>query len=135
MQLVYSETLGPKAASSAETFEWSGQRFDGTEAPDGVYYVRLSLENTNGQAVMADTLVTGTVEGITTYEGQLYLRLTDGRTVALSDVRELAAAGQGDIGAGGQSGNSSGSGSGSDSSGGSSGDASSGDSGGDSGDA
>jgi flagellar basal-body rod modification protein FlgD len=90
MQLVYSEALGSKAAGTY-TFDWSGLRYDGATAPEGVYYVRLSCEDASGGSMLVDTLVTGSVAGVTTYDGVLYLRLSDGRTVALSDVRELAA--------------------------------------------
>ncbi len=90
MQVVYSETLGAKAAGTHK-FEWNGVRYDGSRAPEGVYYVRLECLDANGKAMLTDNMVTGTVEGVTSSDGKLYLRLTDGRTVALSDVRELAA--------------------------------------------
>lgn len=91
-QLVYSEELGSHAAGQGK-FIWSGLRYDGAVMPDGVYIVRLSCLDVNGQPMLTDSMVTGTVSGVTNSNGTLYLNLSDGRTVALADVRELASAG------------------------------------------
>jgi len=90
MNLVYGEQLTGRAAGTY-TFDWSGKDYTGATALNGVYYVRLSCEDANGQPMLTDTAVTGLVVGVTTSEGATYLRLEDGRTVALSQVREIAA--------------------------------------------
>ena len=89
---VYGEELGPRAANTTYTFDWSGRNFVGALVPDGVYYVRLSSEDINGQTLLVDTRVTGRVEGVATEQGETYLRLDDGRVVALKNVKEIAAA-------------------------------------------
>ena len=90
--LVYGEQLGA-AAAGTYTFDWSGKNYAGGEALNGVYYVLLSCEDANGQAMLVDTAVTGRVESVINNEGETYLRLEDGRMVALKNVREIAAAG------------------------------------------
>ena len=92
MNLVYGESLGARSAGTY-TFDWSGKDYAGQTALNGVYYVRLSCEDANGQSLLVDTAVTGRVESVINNNGTAYLRLEDGRTVALSDVREIAAAG------------------------------------------
>ena len=92
MNLIYSELLGARAAGTY-TFDWSGKSFTGATALNGVYYVRLACEDANGQGMLVDTAVTGRVESVINNNGETYLRLNDGRMVALKDVREVAAAG------------------------------------------
>ena len=92
MNLIYGESLGARAAGTY-TFDWSGKDSAGHAALNGVYYVRLSCEDANGQSMLVDTAVTGRVESVLNNNGETYLRLTDGRMVALKGVREIAAAG------------------------------------------
>jgi len=89
---VYGEELGPRSANTTFTFDWNGRNFTGALVPDGVYYIRLSCENASGQPLLVDTRVTGRVEGVAKEMGELYLRLDDGRILALNNVREIAAA-------------------------------------------
>jgi flagellar basal-body rod modification protein FlgD len=70
-------------------FQWDGKDWQGSDAPDGTYTVSISAEGADGQPVMVDTEVNGTVAGVSTYEGQHYLRLRDGRTVKFMDVQEV----------------------------------------------
>jgi len=108
MNQIYGEQLGARAAGTY-TFDWSGKTYTGAEALNGVYYVRLSCEDANGQPMLVDTAVTGRVESVINDGGETYLRLADGRMVALKNVREIAAAGtQEGVGIDGDSGSGSG---------------------------
>ena len=92
MNQIYGESLSGRTAGTY-TFDWSGKTYTGADALNGVYYVRLSCEDAGGQPMLVDTAVTGRVEGVVNDGGQTYLRLVDGRIVALKEVREIAAAG------------------------------------------
>lgn len=72
---------------------WDGKKLNGQMAPNGVYTVSLEAKNANGDAVITDTSVSGTVVGVSTSGNEQVLRLSDGRYVALSNVRELVQAG------------------------------------------
>jgi flagellar basal-body rod modification protein FlgD len=89
---VYAENLPPTAGYTTNTFEWSGRNYMGALVPDGVYYITISAEDANGQTLLVDYRVTGRVEGVATEGGETYLRLDDGRVVALKNVKEIAAA-------------------------------------------
>ena len=89
---VYGEELGPRSANTTYTFDWAGRNFMGALVPDGVYYIRLSCEDASGQVLLVDTRVTGRVEGVAAEDGETYLRLDDGRVIALRNVKEIAAA-------------------------------------------
>jgi len=92
MNQIYAEQFGPKSAGTTSTFEWSGRNYIGAQVPDGVYYIRLACEDANGKALLVDTRVTGRVEGVANEQGEIYLRMDDGRVVALKNVHEIAAA-------------------------------------------
>ena len=92
MNQVYGEQISARTAGTYN-FDWSGKTYTGAEALNGVYYIRLSCEDANGQPMLVDTAVTGRVEGVINEGGELYLRMADGRMVALQNVREIAAAG------------------------------------------
>jgi flagellar basal-body rod modification protein FlgD len=91
MNQIYAEALGARTAGTY-TFEWDGRNYLGALVPEGVYYVRLSCENTDGQPMLTDTAVTGRVTGVATDNGQLFLRMEDGRVVSLNQVREITVA-------------------------------------------
>ena len=97
LNLVYSELLGARTAGTY-TFDWSGKTYAGQDALNGVYYVRLSCEDAGGQSMLVDTAVTGRVESVVNSDGATYLKLEDGRVVALNSVREVAAAAKPDAG-------------------------------------
>ncbi len=80
--------LGRQSASIHD-FKWDGKRADGSTAPDGVYTVSFVAYNAQGDRIMVDTSITGKVEGVSSYNNEQYLRLSDGRTVLLSNVREI----------------------------------------------
>jgi flagellar basal-body rod modification protein FlgD len=91
---VYGEDLGSRAGNTTFTFDWTGRNYAGAEVPDGVYYVRLSCEDASGQPILVDTRVTGRVDGVARENGEIYLRMDDGRVVALNNVTEITAANQ-----------------------------------------
>lgn len=89
-QVVATVDLGSLAAGSIGEVNWNGMYSSGGMAPDGVYTVAIVAWNANGDRISnIDTSVTGTVTGVSFYNGEHYLRLSDGRTVLLSNVREI----------------------------------------------
>ena len=87
--VVYTETVDPKAAGTTYDFNWNGKSSDGTVAPDGVYTVNLALLNTAGEAVIADQVVDAKVTGVVTNKGVVYLGLDGGQLMELSKVRQV----------------------------------------------
>ena len=89
MNQVYGETLSARAAGTY-SFDWNGKNYAGQEVLNGVYYIRIAAEGADGQGMLTDSASTGRVVGVTVNEGEAYLRMEDGRMVALKDVREIA---------------------------------------------
>ncbi len=81
-------TLGAKAAGIHD-LPWDGYQSNGNKAPDGVYTMAFVTYNANGDRMLVDASVGGRVDAVSTYNGEQYLRLTDGRVVLLSNVREI----------------------------------------------
>jgi flagellar basal-body rod modification protein FlgD len=91
MNQVYGEQLAGRAAGTYP-FDWNGKNYAGQDVLPGVYYVRLTCEDENGQSMLIDTAVTGRVETVINDSGETWLKLDDGRMVALKNVREIGAA-------------------------------------------
>lgn len=89
-QLVYTETLPAKQAGTYD-FDWTGKTMAGTDAPDGVYTVRMACQTEDGTPIIMDSQVEGEVSGVVTEQGVIFLRLTDGRVVSLANVRQVGA--------------------------------------------
>ncbi len=87
-QIVRTVDLGPQA-SGIHDFTWDGKKSDGSEAADGVYTIAFTGKNVKGEPAFVDTSVSGRVTGTSSYNGEYYLRLSDGRSVLLSNVREV----------------------------------------------
>lgn len=88
--VVATVDLGSLAAGSIGEVKWDGTYNNGSVATDGVYTVAIVAWNANGDRIAdIDTSVSGTVSAVSYYNGEHYLRLTDGRTVLLSNVREI----------------------------------------------
>ncbi len=87
-QLVTTVQLDAKAPGIHD-FNWDGLLPNGSRVPDGVYTVNIAGQNAAGAPVLIDTSVSGRVEGVTLYDGEQLLRLSDGRLVSLSNVREV----------------------------------------------
>jgi flagellar basal-body rod modification protein FlgD len=79
----------PALGYGIHTFNWDGRDSSGQRVPDGVYTVALSATDADGQLIIPDTQVSGIVKGISTYQGEQYLTLTDNRVVAIKNVREV----------------------------------------------
>jgi len=87
--VVATVELGSLAAGSIGVVEWDGTLSTGAQAADGVYSVSIVAYNADGQQISTDTQVTGRVTAVSSYDGEYYLRLEDGRTVTLANVREI----------------------------------------------
>ena len=87
--VIYTETVGPKAAGTTYEFNWSGKDMSGTEAADGVYTVNLALLNANGEAVISDQVVDAKVTGVVNNNSTVYLGLDGGQLMELSKVRQV----------------------------------------------
>lgn len=88
--VVATVDLGSLAPGSIGEVKWDGTYDNGDVAADGVYTVAIVAWNANGDRITdIDTSVSGTVSAVSYYNGEHYLRLTDGRTVLLSNVREI----------------------------------------------
>ncbi|MGV6996693.1 flagellar hook assembly protein FlgD [Desulfovibrio sp. QI0430] len=87
--VIYTETVDPKAAGTTYDFNWNGKNGNGTVAPDGVYTVNLALLNTAGEAVIADQVVDAKVTGVVNNKGVVYLGLDGGQLMELSKVRQV----------------------------------------------
>ncbi len=81
--------LGPKKAGSY-SFTWDGKDFNGNKAPDGKYVVSFGGEDKNGKSVLIDTQVYGKVVAITKRDNNIYLRLADGREIAMDQVSDVS---------------------------------------------
>lgn len=86
--IVRTLQLGDMQAGE-HTFEWDGKDWAGKAAADGVYQVYMAAENLNGEPILTETEVAGTVAAVQSYNGSNYLRLTDGRVVNFNQVWEV----------------------------------------------
>ena len=75
--------------SGIHSFDWTGYMSNGAKAPDGVYTIAISCTAADGTPVIADTQVGGVVKGVSTYNGEQYLTLSDDRVVSVANVREV----------------------------------------------
>ena len=69
------------------TYSWDGKDYKGNDVVDGVYNVYIVAEGTDGQTVLANTEVSGTVTAIQHSDGKTWLSLGDGRMVDFSNVK------------------------------------------------
>ena len=89
--IVRSITTGGMTAGEYQ-FDWDGKDYTGAEVKDGVYGISIAAEGDDGEPVLVDTQVTGTVSGVITEDNEQYLRLSDGRSVRFVDVRQVVEA-------------------------------------------
>lgn len=83
----------PSLGSGIHSLQWDGKDSNGQKVPDGVYTIALSATDADGNVIVPDTQVGGIVKGVSTYNGEMYLTLSDDRVVAVKNVREVLAAG------------------------------------------
>jgi len=86
--MVLTEEMGARQAGTYE-YVWDGKNYEGEEMDDGVYYIYMSAENTEGSPVLLYTDVSGKVSGVQSENGQIVLRLEDGRYVNYLQVKEV----------------------------------------------
>ncbi|GAB6036398.1 flagellar hook assembly protein FlgD [Fundidesulfovibrio butyratiphilus] len=86
--IVSTLDLGAKAAGD-QTFQWNGKSSNGTVMPDGIYKVGISAQKSDGSSMLVSSSVTGTVTGAGNQDGNFVLKLSDGRSVKLTDVQEV----------------------------------------------
>jgi flagellar basal-body rod modification protein FlgD len=86
--IVRTVEMGSKQAGSYE-YEWDGRNDAGEEVPDGIYSVGILAEDTNGEPVMMQTEIAGKVSGVVNEQGQVFLRLEDGRYINFANVKEV----------------------------------------------
>nr|WP_321258298.1 flagellar hook assembly protein FlgD [uncultured Pseudodesulfovibrio sp.] len=67
-------------------FTWDGTDYNGDTASNGIYYVVVSAQDSNGADIGVSTTTTGTVIGISNTDDGVILSLDDGRTVNMLDV-------------------------------------------------
>ena len=87
-QVVSTVQLGARAAGIHE-FNWDGKSSNGSDAADGVYTAAFSGKNEAGEPVFIDTSVSGRVTGTSFYNGEYFLRMSDGRSMSLGNVVEV----------------------------------------------
>ena len=86
--IVLTEEMGGRQAGTYE-YKWDGTDYNGNETTDGVYYIYMSATDAAGNPVLIYTDVNGTVAGIQSENGQVVLRLEDGRYINLLLVKEV----------------------------------------------
>lgn len=90
--LVYSSDA-PKNAGT-NTFTWNGIKTNGDPVGNGTYTVKIDALDKDDQAIENSTVVTGTVRGIETQNGIVYVLVGD-RAVALSSIVNASTEGSG----------------------------------------
>ena len=83
--IVRTVNVGSQAAGN-QTYQWDGKDASGHAVPDGTYTVGISALKADGTSMTVNTVVTGTVTGVTTKNGAMVLTTQDGRTLNITDV-------------------------------------------------
>lgn len=68
-----------------QSFTWDGKKTDGSKAAPGTYEIRVDALDAAGKPVEATTVVTGTVRGVETQNGGIFLLVGD-RAVSVANV-------------------------------------------------
>ena len=88
--IIYNEDLGARSAGTHD-FQWDGRDSEGDEQPDGTYTIAFYAEDSNGEALLVSSEVSGLVTGLTTYNGSTVLELEDGRLVDFLSISTVTA--------------------------------------------
>lgn len=83
-------TTRHSVARGESTFTWDGKTNDGTDAPDGVYSIRVIGNTPDGQSVNVYAAVSGKVTGVDFTGSEPVLQIGDVRAL-LSSVMEIQA--------------------------------------------
>lgn len=86
--IIRSVELGSKKAGTYQ-YEWDGKNDNGQPMEDGTYGVGILGEDKNGEPVMVQTEVSGTVDAVVNENGTQFLRLKDGRFLNFLNVTEI----------------------------------------------
>lgn len=86
--IIYTENVGARQQGTY-TFNWDGKDFNGRDQTDGVYSVAISAEDSEGDSMLANLEVSGTVASVFNQNGTPYLRLKDGREISYYNVTEV----------------------------------------------
>lgn len=99
------KTLEMGAMQQGEhSIDWDGADYNGSEVPDGIYYVSMAAENSEGEPILVNTEVSGTVKGVNVYSDGYYLQLEDGREVNMLEVQTVLGASKDETGGDGDNG-------------------------------
>lgn len=71
-QVVWSGPA-PALGEGVHDFTWDGVRSDGTQAPEGVYTLRLTASGAGGSTVPSQVLIRGRVTAVELYDGVPYI--------------------------------------------------------------
>ena len=94
--IVRTVELGSKKEGTYQ-YDWDGKDDDGNKLKDGTYGVGILGEDVNGDPVMVQTEISGTVDAVVNEGGAQYLRLKDGRFLNYMNVSEIVDPGAEDI--------------------------------------
>lgn len=86
--IIRTVELGSKEAGSYQ-YAWDGKNDAGETMPDGLYGIGILGEDAQGQHVMVQTEISGTVDAVVNESGTQYLRLRDGRFLSFMNVKEI----------------------------------------------
>lgn len=86
--IVRTVELGSKEAGSYQ-YQWDGKNDAGESLPDGLYGIGILGEDVEGQHVLVQTEISGTVDAVVNEDGTQYLRLKDGRFLSFLNVKEI----------------------------------------------
>lgn len=90
--IVRTIELGDKSSGSY-TLNWDGRDYNGDVVDDGFYTISFGASDANGDSVIVDTEIGGTVVGLSSNsDGELMLELDDGRQVNMLYVSSVTAA-------------------------------------------
>lgn len=71
------------------TFTWDGNDENGKLLEDGTYTVAIEARDANDELIRTTSKVSGTVSGVTVSNGNVVLKLSDGREVLYNNVIEI----------------------------------------------
>jgi flagellar basal-body rod modification protein FlgD len=86
--VVYTATGDTDAG--AHKFTWDGKDRDGNPQKAGVYTIRVGAQDAESNIIDVKTIVPGTVEGVETADGQVYLMI-GGKPVTIDEVKSAYA--------------------------------------------
>jgi flagellar basal-body rod modification protein FlgD len=74
--------------TGAQSYSWNGRTSTGTQAPDGLYTIRITAKDASGQDVTVSTQYTGTVTGVDLSGSQPLLQVGSSY-LTISQIRSI----------------------------------------------